>query len=318
MEGIIDAHVHFIPEEAGFVPGGKVVNLGHGQVRFPNGTAAQILPLLCTKTDFQIETLLRVMDSHGVEQSILIQGPVYGEFNSLVAHEAKLRPERLAGSMLVDPTSPRAVESISELVHDHGVRILKFECSESTGLMGMHQGLTFDGTAFQRVWETADKAGLTVVIDPGPIDGAAYQVERLDAVIKGYPRAHFVIAHLGFPEPVRLRVSEHRDRWWSMIRIAESRNAWIEISAMPYFFASEDYPFPSAVKLITQVRDEVGVEKLVWGSDIPGTFKYATYRQMIDFIDRDAQFSENEKRMIFRGNALKAFSLESPNRKPQP
>ncbi len=84
-EGIIDAHVHYIPQEAGVVPGGSVVNLGHGQVRLPTGKKAQILPLLCTNTDFQIETILRFMDSHGVKRSVLMQGPVYGDFNDAVA-----------------------------------------------------------------------------------------------------------------------------------------------------------------------------------------------------------------------------------------
>jgi predicted TIM-barrel fold metal-dependent hydrolase len=309
MEGIIDAHVHYIPGEAGFVPGGSVVNLGHGQIRFPNGRTAQILPLLCANTDFQIETLLRFMDSHGVERSILMQGPVYGEFNAAVGREAKLRPERFSGSMYVDPLSSHAVETISSLVESQGLRILKYESSESTGLMGVHPGLTFDAPAFLPIWQKADEAELAVVIDPGPIDGAAYQVESLKIVMERYPKAHFVIAHLGFPDPVRLRNNEHRNRWWSMVKLAKSRNTWLEISAMPYFFAAEDYPFPSAIELILQAREEVGIEKLVWGSDIPGTFQYATYRQMIGFIDKNPAFSDTEKKKIFRENAIKAFSL---------
>jgi predicted TIM-barrel fold metal-dependent hydrolase len=154
-----------------------------------------------------------------------------------------------------------------------------------------------------------DEAELTVVIDPGPIDGAAYQVESLGVVMERYPRAHFVIAHLGFPDQSRLRKSEYRNRWWSMVSLAKSRNTWLEISAMPYFFSAEEYPFPGAVELIVQAGSEVGIDKLVWGSDIPGTLQYATYRQMIAFIDRNATFSESDKRLIFRENAIRAFSL---------
>ncbi len=309
MEGIIDAHVHYIPEEAGFVPGGSVENLGHGKVRFPNGKTAQILPFLCTHTDFQIETLLRIMDGHGVERSILLQGPVYGEFNAPVAREVGSRPDRFVGSAFIDPTSPHAAERLSSLIDAQRLRILKYECSESTGLMGVHPGLTFDGPQFRPIWEIADREELTVVIDPGHVDGAAYQTEQLATVVAAYPRARFVIAHLGCPDPDRLRDSENMNRWWSMMRLAKQMNVWIEISALPYFFAAEDYPYPSAVDLILRVRDEVGIDRLVWGSDIPGAFQYATYRQMIGFIDRDPRFSEADRRMIFRENAISAFSL---------
>ncbi len=175
--------------------------------------------------------------------------------------------------------------------------------------MGMHPGLHFDGPELRAVWDVANKAGMTIVIDPGPIDGAGYQVDRLTGVVEEYRQAHFVIAHLGFADSLRLQSREHRNRWWSMIRLAEKPNAWIEISAMPYFYASEEYPYPSAIRLIAEVRDRIGAEKLVWGSDIPGTLQYATYRQMIEFIDRSSDFSDTEKRLIFSENAVKAFSL---------
>lgn len=308
-EGIIDAHVHFIPRVAGIVPGGKVVNLGHGQVLLPGGKKAQILPLLCTKTNFEIETILRLMDSHGVKRCILMQGPVYGEFSDAVAQEAKNRPDRFIPTMSVDPVSPRAAKRITDMVEGKGVRILKLECSESTGLMGMHPGLQFDGPEMRTVWDVADAAGMTVVIDPGPIDGPGYQVDPLRRVIKEHRQTHFVIAHLGFADPLCLTNRDHRNRWWSMIRLAENANAWIEISAMPYFYVSEEYPYPSAIRLMAEARDQVGAQKLVWGSDAPCTLQYATYRQMIEFIDRSSELSEKEKQQIFSENAGKAFSL---------
>jgi predicted TIM-barrel fold metal-dependent hydrolase len=309
MDGIIDAHVHYIPQEAGVVPGGPVENLGYGRVKFPNGKIAQILPQLCTRCDFQIETLLRVMESNGVARCVLLQGPVYGLFNEPVAQEARARPERFIGSALIDPLSPRVDEQFRTLVDEQGIRVLKFECSESTGLMGLHPGLTFDDAAFHVIWRKVDDAEMAVVIDPGSIAGAGYQVEALAKVVAAYPRAHFVIAHLGFPEPARLAEPRWADRWWSMMRLARRANVWIEISAMPYFFSAEEYPYPTAVDLILRVKDEVGVGKLIWGSDIPGTLQYATYRQMIGFVDRSPRFTEAEKARILRHNALDAFRL---------
>ncbi len=48
----------------------------------------------------------------------------------------------------------------------------------------------------------------------------------------------------------------------------------------------------------------MGANKILWGSDIPSTFKKFTYQQMIDVVAKHPSFlSESEKSAILHNNA---------------
>ena len=73
-----------------------------------------------------------------------------------------------------------------------------------------------------------------------------------------------------------------------------------------------DYPYPEAQALIKRLCDEAGVEKLMWGSDMPfcGGF-WCTYRQSMDYIRLHCDFlSQEEKDLILGGNVARLFGIE--------
>ena len=73
-----------------------------------------------------------------------------------------------------------------------------------------------------------------------------------------------------------------------------------------------EYPFPEGQQMLRQWRDEVGVEKLMWGSDMPycGS-NWCTYRQAVDYIRLHGDFlSKEEKALILSGNVARMFKLE--------
>ena len=73
-----------------------------------------------------------------------------------------------------------------------------------------------------------------------------------------------------------------------------------------------DYPYPTGQRQLRHLRDRVGAEKLLWGSDSPfGTATWCTYRQSLDFIRLHCDFlSADEKDLILGGNAARLFGIE--------
>jgi predicted TIM-barrel fold metal-dependent hydrolase len=74
-----------------------------------------------------------------------------------------------------------------------------------------------------------------------------------------------------------------------------------------------DYPYVEGQKMLKDLCDDVGVEKLMYGSDMPfsGAF-WCTYRQSVDFIRIHCDFlSMEEKALVLGGNAARLFDLST-------
>ena len=73
-----------------------------------------------------------------------------------------------------------------------------------------------------------------------------------------------------------------------------------------------DYPYAEGQELLRRLRDRVGVESLLWGSDSPyGMSEWCIYRQLLDFIRVHCDFlSAAERALILGGNAVRLFGLE--------
>jgi len=68
------------------------------------------------------------------------------------------------------------------------------------------------------------------------------------------------------------------------VRLAEHPNLWMDLAALPVYTAGEEYPFPSAGYYLSRAMDMVGVEKLMFGTDLPGVLYLATYPQHVRYI----------------------------------
>jgi predicted TIM-barrel fold metal-dependent hydrolase len=75
-----------------------------------------------------------------------------------------------------------------------------------------------------------------------------------------------------------------------------------------------EYPYAEGPEMLRKWRDEVGAEKLMWGSDMPFCGgNWCTYRQAADYIRLHCDFlSCQEKDLILGGNAARMFKLDPP------
>ena len=307
---IIDGHAHLTPR--GLV-GTRDARIGvtyraFGELEFDSGERIPYMPEVIADTAFPAETLLHIMDSHGIAHTVLMA-------NSLTDLEENVRavetyPERFSAAMTI-PQGPEAVKTV-ERYADRGLRAIKFEMSPGLGYThpNMYPDFRLDSPEMDAVYALAGERKITVTVDPSRIGGFAYQVEALDSAASRFPQTHFVVCHLGFPDVPMTEGSEHWRRWREMIALGRHDNVWFDVAALTDFYREEGVPFPTAQQMVRRVMDAFGAEKLLWGSDAPGTLSTVTYRQMMDLYLKSSLFTEAEKTALFYTGAMNAYQLK--------
>ena len=72
-----------------------------------------------------------------------------------------------------------------------------------------------------------------------------------------------------------------------------------------------EYPYPRAVAHARQLIETYGVDRFLWGSDMPNVARYCTFRQSLTYIADHAPFlSDADRRKLFRDNALALYGGE--------
>ena len=130
-------------------------------------------------------------------------------------------------------------------------------------------------------------------------DGDA-QVAQMEDIIQECPSLKIAIGHFGMVT---------RPNWMSQIRLARHENVYIESGGITWLFNDEFYPFPSAIRAIREAADEVGWQKLMWGSDYPRTITAITYKMSYDFVTKSQELTDEQKRLFLSDNAKQFFGF---------
>lgn len=304
MKRFIDAHVHITPAAA----------LGTKNERFgtevmPYGYLKMgeegfyTMPPYIHDSQFTEDTLVKLMDVYGVEKAVILQS-LMSPRNEAVAKAVEKYPDRLAGAMIIEPVG--GWEEQMEYWYGRGLRAIKFEMRAYTD-PAAYPDIGYTDPRMLKLFEKAQKLGLTVTIDPAPVDFPVYEPEKLFEAIRKFPALHFVLCHMAYPQP--LDTPELETRWEQMLTVAALPNCFLDVSAMPDFFDAEGWPYPTALKLLKKAKEVAGAQKLIWGTDISGTLNRATYVQMMEMFYRADCLNEEELDGLFYRNAKRAYRL---------
>lgn len=132
------------------------------------------------------------------------------------------------------------------------------------------------------------------------LDGSFQLIAEVEDIIHTFPYLKIAIAHFGMVGS---------EGWMEQIRLARHENVMIESGGITWLFNDEFYPFPGAIRAIREAADEVGMEKLMWGSDYPRTITAITYRMSYDFFTKSKVFSDEEKHLFLGENARRFYQL---------
>ena len=301
---IIDAHAHIYDILAGYGAKGEFRPLGNGKGIWATGEVEQFFPAQYGDLGFRAEALLDLMDEAGIDHAVLLQGGNYGFHNDYCAEVARQYPDKFTAIATVDPHAFYVRQILDHLIGDYGIKGLKFELSETWGMTGYHPGLKLDGPVFAPVLERAEKEGMTVTIDMGPMGTASFDTDAMETVARRYPGITFIFCHCCFP-------CEDGQNGLRLERMAKMKEAGIlfDISNLLAVWPEEP-PFPKKHAFLKEVKAVVGADRMIWGTDVPGILRKFTYQQLLAMITDSGAFTPEELDLVLGENARRVYRIK--------
>jgi len=237
---------------------------------------------------------------------VLTVGVCQGECNAYVLAALARYPERLIGAAYVDPWEPASRTTIAATLDNPLFRAVKLECSEATGLCGIHPQARLDDAAIGWLWPALEERGLVLVLDLGVIGSRSYQTDAVRAIAEHHPALNIIIAHLGQPTPAAEADPARWRLWQEQIVLGRLPNIWFDTAALPAYLPHEGFPYLSAARYLKIALDLIGPTKILWGSDLPGLLGHATYRQLVQLGQFHTQsLTPAEQALVLGGNVHK-------------
>lgn len=280
---IIDSHSHLWLRQDTVVDGHHIYPLGRGRAMF-FGEERQMLPPFMTDGTNTAEVFLANMDYALVGGAVVVQEVIDGRQDEYLLDVQRRYPDRFFCCALKDiDNDPLTVPDGFRGVAVPGHRA--------------HRGLVSD--EMMGFFKSLEKSG--VILSMCLADDSD-QIAQMREVIEECPDLKVAVGHFG------MVTGEH---WMEQIRLAHAPNVFVESGGITWLFNSEFYPFEGAVKAIREAADEVGMDKLMWGSDYPRTICAITYRMSYDFILKSDLLSDDEKSAFLGGNAVKFYGFRN-------
>ena len=299
MRRIIDGHVHIsrwhpLPWTD---PLTGSTRLERGMMIGGNGVPRRCLPSYFVDTCYPVESLIATLDENGVEKAA-IMAHLDSEICE-VALDAQTRyPDRIAAAISLAP-KPKSAEQL-RYWNGQGIRLLKFEMR---GMEESYPGTTLETPELAAMIDVAAELGMTLTVDPSPASFPCYRPDCMKHTVERHPDLKVIICHLGLPYKGIEKDADVYARWKEMVFLAEKPNVYLDVTAIPDLFVEENFPYASAMELFRMVFEQVGPGKFIWGTDIPGTFRNATYYQMIQAFERLDFLTEADKDDLFYNTA---------------
>ncbi len=301
---VIDCHAHIMEHLSGIGARGEVRPIGRGKVRFLDGTEQQVIPPSYGDKEFLAETLLNLMDSAGVDKAVLLHGLLYGLQNEYIFETAVKYPQRFIPSGSLDPCMEQAEMVLERLIEHYGFRILKFELSTGAGMTGLHRDLKIDGEEFEKIYQRAEQADVTIVFDIGSRGMRSYQIDEVVNAAKRHPDITIVLCHL-------LAADGRELEGWKadLKKLAACENLVFDITAVPWN-VKEAYPFPTSLQLVCEAKNIVGAERMMWGSDVPQLLVIDEYQKLYEYLFVGNKLSASELDYILFQTAQRVYLKE--------
>ena len=294
MMRIIDTHSHLWLRQDTVVNGMPIRTLENGRSLFM-GEVRQMIPPFIIDGRNTAEIFLSNMDYAQVTAAVVVQEFIDGIQNNYLADVQKRYPDRFIVCGMADYRQPGYLNDVRSLITEgfKGIAIPGHRLQTPQGRISL------TCPEMMEMFRLMEKSGvfLSITLE----DGAA-QVPEMEEVIQECPNLKIAVGHFGMVTV---------PGWMEQIRLARHKNVMIESGGITWLFNDEFYPFKGAVKAIRQAADEVGMDKLMWGSDYPRTITAITYRMSYDFILKSAELTDESKELFLGLNASRFYGINT-------
>ena len=294
MFPIIDAHAHLWLRQDAVWNGKRILTLENGRSHFL-GEEVQMVPPFMIDGKNSAEVFLSNMNYAQVSAAVITQEYIDGLQNDYLEEVMQRYPDRFFCCGMCDYFEEDIVAQ-AQALYARGFRAIKIPANRlktdavTVSLLDEKMVALFD-------WMEQNEVMLSI-----DLDDDSRQIAQFEEVLQQHPRLRVAIGHFGmatFPT------------FMEQVRLARHDNVMIESGGITWLYNAEFYPFRGAVRAIRQAADEVGMEKLMWGSDYPRTITAITYRMSYDFVLKSNELTDEEKAMFLGKNAERFYGFKS-------
>lgn len=289
---IIDAHSHLWLKQDTSWNGLPIKSLKNGRSIFL-GEEVQMIPPFIIDGVNSAEVFLSNMDYAQVSAAVVVQELIDGCQNDYLEEVGKKYPDRFVVCGMCDYFNGNLVSQAEDLIG----RGFKGIAIPGHRLILDGQRVMLNSDEMMEMFKLMEKKDvfLSITLADGDV-----QVGEMQDVIAECPDLKIAVGHFGMPT---------RDRWQEQVKLARSKNVFVESGGITWLYNSEFYPFDGAIRAIREAADLVGMDKLMWGSDYPRTITAITYRMSYDFVLKSKEMTEEEKNIFLGGNAARFYGL---------
>lgn len=220
--------------------------------------------------DVPLSAYLAQLDAHGVSHGVLIQPSFLGVDNSYLLAALKQAPQRLRGVAVIDPAAPETL--LTQM--------------NAEGIVGIRLNLI--GAADPQLKSPVWQAALARLHALGWHVELHVEARRLPVLLPPLLEAqvNVVVDHFGRPDPA-LGVDD--PGFAALLVAGRSRRVWVKISGAYRNGKTGDSSRGEAIAqaAMPRLKDALGLDRLVWGSDWPHTQfeSQINYDKMWAFVD---------------------------------
>ena len=294
MFPIIDAHAHLWLKQDTVVNGQRIYAMEPNRSRSMFfGDEVQMLPPFMIDGRNTAEIFLSNMDYARVSAAVITQEFIDGLQNDYLWQVQQQYPNRFFCFGMADYRQAGFYEQARQLI-EQGFRGIKIPAARLQLAEGW---VRLDSDEMMQMFHLMEERGVLLGIE---LADGRHHIAEMETIISECPRLKIAIGHFGMVT---------RPDWMEQIKLAHHENVYVESGGITWLFNDEFYPFPSAMRAIREAADEVGIEKLMWGSDYPRTITAITYRMSFDFVMKSDLLSEEEQSLFLSGNAQRFFGF---------
>ncbi len=300
-------------EDAGFrtAPNGKVEWDVDGEV-----FVKQALPPWVDHLTFTAENLVAEMDYGGVDMALLHRTPYMSKSNEFIAECVRQYPDRIQGlayieEHLIASETDASIAKLERAINELGLHGYQF-MPHHMEIYGLER--KWDGPDFRPFWDAVADLDVPVFFTVSASDYDEYLAElhAIGAWMERYPDVTVVQTHgfnwRMFSDDEKLEVP---DEVFDAAPI-DNPNYHIQLLFAVFLQLRWDYPISQVLPTMEKMYRRIGPENLIWGTDIPVSLLWWTYRQNLDYLKNYCDFiPRTDMDMILGGNMARIMGVES-------